>query len=65
MYEVEEKAAACLGLGSQAVWVVDPKLRSIDIHRPGNSIQTLPENDVLDGQDVIPGFQLIAAELPS
>lgn len=63
MYAVEEKVAAWLGSGSQAAWVVNPKLRSIHIHRPGNSIQSLTENDVLDEQDVIPGFQLIVAEL--
>lgn len=63
VYEVEEKVAAWLGSGSQVVWAVNPKLRSLHIHRPGTSIQTLTEIDVLDGQDVIPGFQLLVAEL--
>ena len=63
VYEVEEKVAIWLSSGTKMVWVVNPKLRSIHVHRSGASIQTLAEGDVLDGLDVIPGFRLDVAEL--
>ena len=63
VYEVEEKVATWLSSGTKMVWVVNAKQRSIHVHRSGASIQTLAENDVLDGQEVIPGFRLNVAEL--
>lgn len=63
VYEVDEKVATWLSSGTKMVWVVSPKMRSIHIHRSGASIQTLSEGDVLDGQDIVPGFRLNLAEL--
>ena len=63
VYEVEEKVATWLSSGTKMVWVVNPKLRSIHVHRSGASIETPAESGVLDGQEVIPGFQVNVAEL--
>ena len=63
VYEIEEKVAAWITAGSSMVWVLNPKLRTIHVHRPNSPTQTLSENDTLDGQEVIPGFRIEVAEI--
>ena len=63
VYEIEEKVAAWLAAGSSMVWVLNPKLRTIHVHRPNSPTQTLSENDTLDGQEVIPGFRIRVSEI--
>jgi Uma2 family endonuclease len=63
--DVEEKVAAWLSFGARMVWVINPKMPSIHVHRSGASIETLAQSDVLDGQEVIPGFRLSVAEFCS
>jgi Uma2 family endonuclease len=55
--EVEEKVDDYLNAGAPLVWVVNPRRRTITIHRPGRDPQVLRESDTLTGEDVIPGFQ--------
>ena len=45
------------------MWVVDPVRRTVRVLRADGSEQTLSELDVIDGEDVLPGFQLAVAEL--
>ncbi len=54
--EVADKAAMWLSHGVRLVWVVRPGSRTIDVHRATGDMQTLSENDTLDGLDVLPGF---------
>jgi Uma2 family endonuclease len=54
--EIEEKIREYLAAGVRAVWIINPKRRTVVIHRPGAEAQTLTENDTLDGQGVVPGF---------
>lgn len=61
--DVEEKVREYLSAGVRLVWVVNPPTRSIRVHRPGNSITDLGESDELSGEDVIPGFKCVVAEL--
>jgi len=61
--EVEEKVQEWLNAGARLVWVISPKLRVVTVYRSLTDITTLTEKDVLDGGDVVPGFQFPVAEL--
>jgi Uma2 family endonuclease len=59
----ERKVAAWLDAGSRMVWVANPKLRTVSVHRSSSGVITLTEADELDGDDVVPGFKLPVAEV--
>ncbi|HEV7903802.1 MAG TPA: Uma2 family endonuclease [Pyrinomonadaceae bacterium] len=61
--EVEEKVQEWLDAGTRLVWVVSPKLRVVTVYRSLTDIVTLTEKDLLDGGEVVPGFQFPVAEL--
>lgn len=62
-YEVEEKVEDWLALGCAMVVVVSDKRRTVTVHRPGQSPRILRGNDIFDGEDVVPGFQLPLPEI--
>jgi Uma2 family endonuclease len=55
--EVEEKIAEYLQAGAKAIWVVNPRRRTVTIYRSLSDITMLTEQDMLEGGDVIPGFR--------
>lgn len=57
--KVEEYLAA----GVRLVWVIDPETRTAFVFRPGRSHVAVPEDGMLDGDDVLPGFTLSLARL--
>jgi Uma2 family endonuclease len=61
--EVEEKVAEWLEHGSRLVFVVNPRRRTVAVHRPGEPVRMLTADDVLDGQDVVPGWTLPVSDL--
>ncbi len=61
--EVEEKVSEWLAGGSQQVWVVSPKLRTVTIYRSLTDIVTLAETDTVDGGELVPGFQIKIADI--
>jgi Uma2 family endonuclease len=61
--EIAEKIADWLAGGARLLWQVHPDTRTVEVHRPGAPVQTLRENDLLDGLDVLPGFRLRVGEL--
>ncbi|NQT12175.1 MAG: Uma2 family endonuclease [Planctomycetes bacterium] len=61
--EVDEKVMAWLDAGATAVWVVNPKWRSVTVYRSATNIKTLTEKDDLEGEEVVPGFCCRVAEL--
>lgn len=61
--EVEDKVAEWLECGTRLVWVISPKLHTVTIYRSLTDINTLTENDTLDGEDVVPGFHCPVAKL--
>jgi Uma2 family endonuclease len=61
--EVREKVAAWLAAGTQMVWVVDAKKRTISVHRKQADVAVLTEKDMLDGADVVHGFNCKVAEV--
>ncbi len=62
-YEVDRKIGDYLGAGVRLIWVVNPELRTVRIHRLDGSIGALGEQDHLDGEDILPGFRCRVSEL--
>ena len=56
--EVRSKVAEFLAAGTRLVWVVDPQIRTVTAYRTLLAPQILGEADLLDGEDVLPGFSL-------
>lgn len=61
--DVEEKVEQWLQAGAARVWVVNPRGRTVTVHRTGQDPRVLRENDMLEGEDVCPGFAVRVAEL--
>src|SRR3954447_12082934 len=58
--EIEEKTQSWLRAGTKVVVIVDPRTKSARIHRTGSSSSA---EDVIEMDDVIPGWRLPLAEL--
>jgi Uma2 family endonuclease len=61
--EVAEKVATWLRHGARMVVVVDPRRRTVAVHRPHAPTRTLTGADPLDGEDVVPGWSLAVGAL--
>jgi Uma2 family endonuclease len=61
--EVEEKVKEWLEAGTSSIWVISPRLRTVTIYRSLTDIAVLTEKDMLDGGELIPGFQYPVAKL--
>jgi Uma2 family endonuclease len=60
---VKGKVAQWLEAGTRMVWVISPRLHTVTVYRSLTDIETLTENDRLDGGDVVSGFQIPIAEI--
>lgn len=60
--ELAERVADFLSSGTRLVWVVDPRMRTVTVHRPGADPTLLGVMDQLTAGDVLPGF---TAALPA
>jgi len=56
--EVEEKVAEWLAAGTQAVVIVNPRNRTLKVHRQGNNVAVYSEQDEFADDVVVPGFRL-------
>jgi Uma2 family endonuclease len=61
--EVEEKVAEWLEAGARMVVVVNPRRRSVRVHRSLSDVIDLTEGDVIDGANVVPGWTLPISEI--
>jgi Uma2 family endonuclease len=61
--EVDEKVAEWLAHGTRMVLVVNPRGRSVAVHRTGRDVRILGIEDTLDGEDVVPGWTLAVRDL--
>lgn len=59
--QVSDKVAEWLEAGAEAVWLVDPRARTVTVH-DGARPKVLEETDTLDGGGVLPGFRLDLGE---
>ena len=61
--DVEEKVAMWLAHGTQMVIVVNPCGRTVMVHRSPTQACWLTIEDVLDGEDVVPGWTMPVRDL--
>ena len=61
--EVNEKVAEWLAAGTLAVVVVNPRNRTVRIHRSQMDDVILNEDDVLEVPDVVPGWRMPVSEI--
>jgi Uma2 family endonuclease len=61
--EVDEKVEAWLAAGCAIVLVVNPRRRTVAEHRADRSVRVLGIEDILQAEDLIPGWRLPLKEL--
>lgn len=61
--EVDEKVEEWLNAGTQAVWVVNPRRKTVTIHVAGQNPVVLKETDTLSGGTALPGFSILVSEI--
>lgn len=61
--KIKAKIADYMEAGVRLLWVVDPKTKTVAQYRPGQAEQTFGAEDVLDGEDVLPGFRCAVGTL--
>ncbi|MEM9186853.1 MAG: Uma2 family endonuclease [Planctomycetota bacterium] len=61
--EVHEKAQMWIDSGCEAVWLIWPDDQTVTVYRSLDNIRVLTSEQQLDGEDVVPGFSLLVADL--
>jgi Uma2 family endonuclease len=61
--DVEEKVIEFLDAGTLLIWIVDPPTQSVRVVRRDGSSALLRRDDMLDGENVLPGFHCRVADL--
>jgi Uma2 family endonuclease len=49
--------------GTRLAWVINPRRREAHVHRTDGSITVIGADGFLDGEDVLPGFQVALSEI--
>lgn len=62
-HQVVEKAFAYLDAGTQLVWVLEPRSKTVTVYRSETDITLFTRNDTLTGENVVEGFSCQVAEL--
>lgn len=58
-----EKLEFSTANGCPLGWLIDPIRRTVHVYRPGQAPERLPDDGVLEGEPVLPGYRLPVAEL--
>lgn len=61
--EVLSKVGAWLRAGTRLVWVIDPVRRTARVYRADGTISERGADDVLDGEDVVPGLSTVVSNV--
>jgi Uma2 family endonuclease len=65
-YEIDAKVAEYQQAGVRLIWVVNPRTRTVRIHRPADApngpISSLGDSDTITGEEVLPGFESRVSE---
>ena len=60
---IQNKMAQWMAGGSRLGWLIDARLRQVHIYRSGQSEpQLLDDPEILDGEDVLPGFAFLVRQ---
>ena len=60
---IQEKVFAYLEAGTQLVWVLEPRAKTVTVYRSETEITLLTRNDTLRGEEVVKGFSCQVANL--
>ena len=60
---IADKALRWLEAGTRLVWVVYPERRLIAAHHPDGTVHLRKADDIVDGEEVLPGFRVLVSEL--
>ena len=64
--DIQQKVRDYLDAGARLVWLVAPQVKTVTVYRSDGSARLLRDQDILEGEDVLPGFSIpLAAVLPS
>lgn len=58
-----EKLAHSVAHGCPLGWLIDPERMTVHVFRPGKRPQQVPDDGILEGDRVLPGYRLPVAEL--
>jgi Uma2 family endonuclease len=61
--EIAEKVVEYLRAGIRLVWVISPAARTVVVYRQSRDATYLTEEDLLTGEDIIPGFECMISDL--
>ena len=61
--DVDDKADEFLAAGSRAVWIVNPRRRTVAVHTPDALPQMHNVGNTISGGDVLPGLELPVAAI--
>ena len=61
--EIETKTQEWFEGGTQEVWIVYPRTKTIHVHRSASEVTVLHLKDVLTGGAVLPGFEYPISEI--
>lgn len=61
--DVEEKVIEYLDAGTGMILTVNPRKRTIAVYRALSTISILTEEEMIDGEDVIPGWSLAVRDV--
>ena len=62
-HRLQEKVFAYLEAGTQLVWMIAPRAKTVTVYRSETVITLLTQNDILSGEDVVEGFTCQVAVL--
>jgi Uma2 family endonuclease len=60
---VAERVADYIEHGTRLVWVMDARRRTVTAYRPGQRAEVYAGEDVLDADEIMPGWKLPLREL--
>ena len=63
MSDLARLAAEYLAAGARLVWIVDPESATVRVCSPGAASRTFTGADVLDGGELLPGFEMTISEV--
>jgi Uma2 family endonuclease len=63
MSQIQNKVTDYLAAGVRLVWIVDPKTETVTVYQSLKQVKVLIAEDILEGEDVLPGFQLTLKKL--
>jgi Uma2 family endonuclease len=63
MSDLARLAGDYLAAGARLVWIVDPESATVRVCSPGVASRTLTGADVLDGGELLPGFEMTISEV--